>query len=127
MIRRRSTRLAGVLLCGALVAGCGGSGGSTASTQSTTAASSTATSGAPSLSGSKLTQAVAACKQQIKAQTTLPAGAKSKLEAVCEKAAEGDSAAVKQAAQEVCEEVVSDAKVPAGVARDEALAGCKAK
>jgi hypothetical protein len=71
--------------------------------------------------------AVAACKQAIQAQTTLPASAKSKLEAVCSKAASGDQAAVKKAAEEVCEEVVNRASPPAGAAREQALAACKSK
>jgi len=131
MIGRRSSWLVGVLACGALLAGCGSSSSTTTSTQSSTPAATgstaTGTSTVPGLSGATLTQAVALCKQQIKAQTTLPSGAKSKLEAVCEKAAKGDSAAVKQAAREVCEEVVNGAHVPAGAAHEQALAACKAK
>ncbi|MBA3808512.1 MAG: hypothetical protein H0X28_09000 [Solirubrobacterales bacterium] len=71
--------------------------------------------------------AVATCKSQIEAQSTLPAGAKSKLEAVCEKAAKGDTAAVKVAAREVCEEVIKNSPVPAGAAQEQALAACKTK
>ena len=67
---------------------------------------------------------MAVCKQQIHAQSTLPVGAKGKLEAVCEKAAKGDTGAVKQAAKEICEEVVSSSKVPAGAAKEQALAAC---
>ena len=144
MIRRRSSWLVGVLLCGALFAGCGSSSSSSTSTQSSTPASTASTASTTSstpaststststpsrihLSGAKLAQAVAICKQQIKAQSTLPAGAKSKLEAVCEKAAKGDTAAVRQAAKEICEEVVNSSKVPAGAAKERALAACKTK
>ncbi|HXR29030.1 MAG TPA: hypothetical protein VN772_05570 [Solirubrobacteraceae bacterium] len=65
-----------------------------------------------------------ACKQAIAAQTTLPASAKSKLEAVCAKAASGDQAAVRKAAEEVCEEVIDKSAVPAGPAREQALKAC---
>jgi hypothetical protein len=133
MVRSRSSWLVGVLACGALLAGCGSSS-STSSTQSSTAGTTAATttstattSRPPALSGAALTQAVTLCKQQIKAQTTLPASAKAKLEGVCEKAAKGDSSSVKQVAREVCEEVVNSSKVPAGAAKEQALAACKAK
>ena len=136
MIRSRFLWLVGVLACGALIAGCGSSSSTSSSTASTTSkpaattstTSTTATtSSTPALSGAALTQAVSLCKNQIKAQTTLPAGAKSKLEGVCEKAAKGDSAAVKQVAREVCEEVVNSSKVPGGAAKEQALSACKTK
>ena len=138
MIRSRSSWLVGVLACGALIAGCGSSS-STTSTQSSTASSTGAApattstsstpgkSSAPALTGAALTQAVTICKHQIKAQATLPASAKSKLEGVCEEAAKGNSVAVKKAAREVCEEVVNGAKVPAGASKEQALAACKTK
>ena len=132
MIRRRSSWLVAVLLCGALIAGCG------SSSSSSTAASTASTGGTPAstspssttasplhLSGAQLAQAVAVCKQQIQSQSTLPAGAKGKLEAVCEKAARGDTGAVKQAAREICEEVVNNSKIPAGAAKEQALTACK--
>lgn len=139
MIRSRFLWLVGVLACGALIAGCGSSSSTSSSTASTssapaattsttsTTATTSSTPSTPALSGAALTQAVSLCKNQIKAQTTLPAGAKSKLEGVCEKAAKGDSAAVKQAAREVCEEVVNSSKVPGGAAKEQALSACKAK
>jgi hypothetical protein len=70
---------------------------------------------------------VTICKQQIKAQPTLPSGAKGKLEAVCEKAAKGDTKAVKQTAREVCEEIVNSSKVLAGATKEQSLAACKIK
>ena len=134
MILRRSSWLVGVLLCGALVAGCGSSSSNTSSstTTSTPAAAATtsstpaATSSSPA-GGASVQAAVAACKQAIQAQSTLPAGAKTKLEAVCLKAANGDTSAVKAAAREVCEEVIKTSAVPAGPAREQALAACKTK
>lgn len=70
---------------------------------------------------------MAQCKQEIQSQSTLPASAKTKLEGVCEKAAKGDSEAVKKAAREVCEEVIKNSPVPAGAAQEQALAACRAK
>jgi hypothetical protein len=67
-----------------------------------------------------------ACKQAIQAQSTLPASAPSQLEPVSGKAANGDEAAVRKAAREVCEEVINKSAVPAGPAREQALAACKA-
>jgi hypothetical protein len=122
---------------GGLVAGCGSSSSTTTSSQSTStpaAASSTstttttpATTAGSGVAIPNVQAAVAACKQTIQSQTTLSAGAKSKLEAVCSKAAKGDTTAVKQAAREVCEEVIKTSAVPAGPAREQALAACKSK
>ncbi|HYM55326.1 MAG TPA: hypothetical protein VES97_08190 [Solirubrobacteraceae bacterium] len=122
------------LVGGLLVAGCGSSSSTTTSSQSTStpaaATSTPATTSSGTSSGVSIPNvaaAVAACKQTIQSQSTLSAGAKSKLEAVCDKAAKGDTAAVKQAAREVCEEVIKTSAVPAGPAREQALAACKSK
>lgn len=138
-MRTPLTWLAVALAGAALLAGCGGSSSTTTSTSSSTPAT-TATSSTPAatgstpavtsaagLSGANVQVAVAACKRAIQAQTTLPAGAKSKLEAACDKAAKGDTSAVKKAAQEVCEEVIKTSKIPAGAAQEQALANCKTK
>jgi hypothetical protein len=125
------TWLLAALVAGALLAGCGSSSSTTSSaapaTTSTPAAStsSTPSSATTPIGGAAGATAVAACKQAIQAQTTLPAGAKGKLEAICQKAANGDQAAVHKVAQEVCEEVVNNAAVPAGAAKEQALAACK--
>jgi hypothetical protein len=124
-------------LAGALIAGCGGGGSTTTSAHSTSTPA--AASSTPSTSSSSSTKApgagsvpnvqaaVEACKKTIQAQKTLPAPAKAKLEAVCGKAAKGDTAAVHKAAQEVCEEVIENSAVHAGSAREQALAACKTK
>jgi hypothetical protein len=130
---RPFTWLLAALIAGALLAGCGSSSSTTSSaTPATTStpAAATTTSSTPSatttpIGGAAGAAAVAACKQAVQAQTTLPAGAKSKLEAICAKAASGDQAAVRKVAQEVCEEVVNASAVPAGAAREQALAACK--
>ncbi len=139
MIRRRSSWLIGLFLCAALIAGCGSSSSTTSSQSSTPAAttsstpaatttsSTTSTTSSSAVPPANIAAAVATCKSQIEAQSTLRAGAKSKLEAVCEKAAKGDTAAVKVAAREVCEEVIKNSPVPAGAAQEQALAACKTK
>jgi ABC-type phosphate transport system substrate-binding protein len=124
--------LASALAAVALLAGCGSSSSTSSSTPAATSATGSATSTGstsplPSLTGAAGAAAVAACKQAIQAQTTLPASAKAKLEGVCVKAAKGDQAAVKKAAQEVCEEVINKSALPAGSAKEQALSACKQK
>ncbi len=127
---RRTPLLVVALVLAAILGGCGSSSNTTTSTASTAASptsTSTGTSSTPALTGASAAQAVELCKKEIQAQATLPASSKAKLEAVCDKAASGDQAAVKKAAQEVCEEVVNSAQIPAGAAKEQALAACKAK
>jgi hypothetical protein len=139
MSRKLCTWTVLAIFGGGLIAGCGSSSSTTSSSQSTSspaAAGSAPTSTPTSPSGAttpgagvavpNVGAAVAACKRTIHSQSTLTAGAKSKLEAVCGKAAKGDTAAVHKAAQEVCEEVIRTSAVPAGSAREHALAACKA-
>jgi DNA transposition AAA+ family ATPase len=71
-------------------------------------------------------QAVETCKREIQAATTLPASSKSKLEAVCAKAAAGETTAVKNAVREVCEEAINKSSLPAAT-REPALAACRSK
>ncbi len=133
MIRSRPAWLASVLACGVLVAGCGSSSSTSTSSSGAAAApasSSSSSTSAPATSstsaqGSSSVQAqVAACKQTLTAQTALPQRIKSKLEADCVKAANGDKGAIKQAAREVCEEIIRSSSIPAGVAKEHALAAC---
>jgi hypothetical protein len=70
-------------------------------------------------------QAIATCKQAIQAQSALPSASKSKLEAICAKAAKGDAAAVRKAAQEVCAEIANGSAVGSGPAREAVVAACK--
>ncbi|HWD10205.1 MAG TPA: hypothetical protein VG366_00065 [Solirubrobacteraceae bacterium] len=138
MIRRRSSGLAGLLACGLLAAGCGSSSTTSgaSSTPSATTAATTATGGSSTTSSTpaagtpsatKVAQAIAACKAEIKVQSTLPASAKAKLEGICSKVATGDKKAVQAVAREVCEEVIKGASLPAGASRNQALAACRAK
>jgi len=115
------------LLCTALIAGCGSSSSSSTTTSTSTPPAPAAASGAAS-SNPNVQQAVALCKQEIQAEAkSIPAASKAKLEAICQKAASGDTAAVKQVAREVCEEVINGSAVPGGPAKEQALAACKAK
>ena len=69
-------------------------------------------------------QAAELCKQAIKAQPSLGAGPKAKLEKTCGKASGGGQAALREVAREVCEEIITSSHVPAGTARQQALAVC---
>jgi hypothetical protein len=69
---------------------------------------------------------VAGCKSLIKAAPTLTASAKAKVEAICNKAGDGDLAGARQAAKEVCVEVINASPIPSGPAKEHALATCKA-
>jgi hypothetical protein len=132
MIRRPVRWLAVTLLLGALLAGCGGSaststGQSTSAPSSSSSATSSTSTAAPSASGPSATaQAVETCKREIQAATTLTASSKSKLEAVCARAAAGDTTAVKKAVREVCEEAIKGSPLPAA-AKEQALAACKSR
>jgi hypothetical protein len=135
MIRRPASLLAVLLLGGALLVGCGG-GSSTTTTTTTATTTSTSTpaattpgstpqttTGAKPLAGAS--QAIEACKHQIQSTRNLSASVRSKLESVCVKAASGDTAAVKQAGREVCEEVINTSRLPAGASKNKALAACR--
>jgi hypothetical protein len=124
----------GLLVTGALVAGCGdddnGGGGdsSAASTPAETSGSSQETAteesgGSGGASNPQVQQAVKACKQQIDAQPGIAADVKADLQKICEKAASGDEQAVRDATKQVCTKLV-EANVPDGPARDQALAAC---
>jgi hypothetical protein len=114
------------LAAGVLLAGCGSSSSSStsASTSSTGAGSTTA-----STTGSTTSQATAAavesCRRGAKAIPTLSSATRSKIEAICDKAASGEPAAVRTAAREVCEEIVKASPLPSGSAKQHAIAGCK--
>lgn len=72
-------------------------------------------------------QAVSSCRSMVRA-TTLPANLKAKVEGICDKAASGDLNGARAAAKEVCVEVINSYPIPAGPAKDQALAACnKAK
>lgn len=108
----RCTAALTALLAAAVIAGCGGT-------------APTATSApAPEPASPAGAAAVAACRQAVAAQSSLPASTRAKLEGECEKAAGGDTAAVKKVAREVCEEAVRSAGVPAPLL-EKALGTCR--
>jgi hypothetical protein len=118
--------------CAALFAGCGSSGSTSSST--TTAPAGAATAAAPtastpsvpsgSPSSAQIQASVEECKTIIASESKLTASAKEKLEGACAEAAKGDTAAVRQASREVCEEVIDDSPLPAA-AKQQALPNCK--
>jgi predicted lipid-binding transport protein (Tim44 family) len=138
MIRRLSPTALALLGTIALLAGCGSSSSSSSSSNSSStaatgastgstnsgASTSTGTSTAPANSSAK-SAAVAQCKHGVGVLPTLSQATKSRLEAICEKAAGGDAKAAGEAAREACEEIVKASPLPAGSARDHALSGCK--
>jgi hypothetical protein len=67
--------------------------------------------------------AVESCKSSIDAQTTLSEDVKTDLKGICDKAGSGKIDDVQAATKEVCTKIVED-QVPAGAARDQALAAC---
>ncbi len=122
-MRRPRPALPAALLCTALLAGCGGGSGTSSSTSRTSAGTSTGS--AATVPGSAdVKTAVARCRQVIAAQPKLPSHAKAKLEGACAAAARGDTAAVKAAAREVCEEAIDAASLPTST-KQEALAACR--
>jgi len=141
MFRQRSKWIVVVVVGSVFIAGCGSSSSSsstssstaatTATTSSTPASSTGTTSSTPSTtpnpaSSAGLADAVAECKSVIKEAPTLGASTKAKVEAICNKAADGDLAGARAAAKEVCEEVINSSPIPAGAIKERALAACKA-
>ena len=125
----------GLLLVGAIVAGCGdddegggGDSGSNTTTEATGGGAETATEesggGGADPSNPQVEQAIEACKQQIAAQPGISDDVKSDLTEICEKAASGDEQAVRDATKEVCVKLIEE-NVPEGPAREQALAACE--
>jgi hypothetical protein len=126
MTKRLSIWLVQVLAVGVFAAGCGSSS-STSSTQasSTQTSPSRSTPTAPRLSPADAARVAASCKQKVQAQPTLSASQRAKLEQLCGLTATGtDRAAIRKATEEACIELLNASHVPAGVARERALAVC---
>jgi hypothetical protein len=68
---------------------------------------------------------VASCKHGVEQLPTLRASTRAKLVKICDKAGSGDPNATRKAAEEACREIVNASPLPAGSAKDRALAGCK--
>ncbi len=132
MVSRLSTWMALVLAGGVLVAGCGSSSTSTTTTsQSTTSAAATTVgsgSTVPAVANNPAVQeAVAACKHGVQAASGLSSNTKTKIEGICDKAASGDANAAKEAARELCIELVNASPVPAGSIKEQALSECRTR
>lgn len=131
MTRLRAVNLLAALLLVALLVGCGSSSSSSAgstaatspSTSSTATTSSTASTGSAKLPA--VSSAVASCKHGVEQLPTLRASTRAKLVAICEKAGSGDPEVTRKAAEEACREIVNASPLPAGSAKNRALAGCK--
>jgi hypothetical protein len=140
MVRRLHASLLPILAAAVLLAGCGsssssssssGSSAATSSTPSTaqtgstatTPTSSTPTSTSPKLPGGAA--AVASCRHGVQSLPHLKQSTREKLEEICQKADSGDVNAKRKAAEEACRELVNASPLPAGEARDRALAACK--
>jgi len=68
--------------------------------------------------------AVAACKHGVQSLPHLKQSTKARLETICEKA-DADPNARRKAAEEACRELVNASPLPAGKAKERALAACK--
>lgn len=127
---KRLCTLLAMIAASVIVVGCGGSSGGSSSSSTSTPAASQATSTATSASGTAaggssssnvpntaglssatLAQAVQLCKQAVSKEQGLPDSLKSKLNNICNQAGSGNKIAVKQAAHEVCVEIIKS-RVP---------------
>ena len=123
MIQRPFRLLYALLLVGTLLAGCGGGSSSSTTTTTTQHGSSPSTSTSGGAAGLSTQRRAEACKQSIKAPS---AGAKAKLEALCEKAAHASSETGEQKARrEACEAPIKKSALLSSSAKAEALATCK--
>jgi outer membrane murein-binding lipoprotein Lpp len=121
MMQKLSTMLVVALAGGALLAGCGSS--STSTTTSTQSSSSTTP---LPLTPAQVAQAQASCRQRVQAATSLSASAKAKLTQLCGQAVSTNPAAIRKATEEACVALLDASHIPAGVARERALALCRA-
>lgn len=83
----------------------------------------TGTTSVPKEADAAVKAAIDSCKQSVSAQPTISEAAKTKLNTVCEKITDPEGA--KEAIREVCTTLVEESQIPAGAAKDQALAACK--
>jgi hypothetical protein len=76
------------------------------------------------VSGPAIKLAITTCLRTIQAAPGLTTSQKTKLEAICGKAAKGDRASVRKVAEEVCAEILRGSGGPS-TAREQAIAACK--
>jgi hypothetical protein len=115
----------GLLVAGALVAGCGGDDNKSSDAGAKTAAAAEPASGGAAVDANnpQVQAAVDACKQQVQANPQISDGVKADLDKICEKAGSGDEKAIREASRDVCRKIVEET-APAGPARDQALTAC---
>ncbi len=140
MIRVRLVSLPLLLAVAALAAGCGSSSSSSSSSASSSAASSTpaattqtATTASTTPTSSTGTGAstappasassVAACKSGVQSLPHLKQSVTERLEKLCEKGSLNPTAE-REAIDEACREIVNASPLPAGAAKERALAAC---
>jgi hypothetical protein len=122
-----SSWLLAALAGGVLLAGCGSGGSTTGSRSAPPGPASPGTVTAPGprpKTPAQAQQAVQTCIHAVQAQRTLPPSVKAKLDTTCQKASSTDRAVLQQAAREICIQLVVASHVPAGLARERALAVC---
>jgi hypothetical protein len=116
MMLKLSIWLVVALAAGALMAGCG----------SSSSTSSTSTSSSQSVTPpANVQQAVASCEQAVRAQHSISASTKAKLEGICKKASSGGQSNLQAVAREACIAILDASHLPAGAVREHALAVCK--
>jgi len=123
---KRPCTLLALIAASVIVVGCGSSGGGSSSsstsapaatqavTTSTSAASGSGSGTVPNtaaLGSATLAQAVQLCKEAVSKEQGLSDSLKGKLNNICNQAGSGNKIAVKQAAHDVCVEIIKS-KVP---------------
>jgi hypothetical protein len=145
MTRKLSAWLAVTLAGAGFVAGCGSSdksisNGKTAAAPTTSSSSAATSTSPPATTGStgstgatapgattpSARKSATACVKAIEKRTSLSASAKAKLAGICERATSTDVSTRRKAAHEACFAIVNGLHMPAGVARERALAICRA-
>lgn len=106
-----------------VAAGCGDDNNTSGS--GTSGGSSSGGSSGAAASDPAVKAAVENCKSSLSAVPNIKPDTKTKLEKICEDAANGDAEAVKKATKDVCEAIVVDT-VPDGPAQDQAKEACAA-
>lgn len=129
-----STWVLALLAGAALLAGCGSSSSnSTTTTPTITVSKTTTTPGTTTTTGTSTTtvltpeqakKAADTCKHGVQSESSIPSSVRPKLEKTCEKAASGDTGALRQVAQEACVQLINASHIPAGAARERALSVC---
>ena len=126
MFKRASTCLAAALAGAALLVGCGGSSSKGTTTSSTPTTGSTSTGGTSSTNSAAIKQlVVTTCQRNVASQLSLTTAAKTKLEAICNKAATGNAAEGRKVSQEVCVGILQSSAGLSTAEREKAIAACK--